>query len=244
MYYEDEGEGQPLLLLHGWGTSGRMWQAQLADLVRDHRVVTVDWRGCGRSDRPARGNTTSDVVTDLAEFVEAVGLRGAVVVGSSIGATFATELALRHPDRVGGVVAVDGPAYWPSEGMTDLVRSLRGDLVADRPGTLSGWVPKWFAPSTPSATIDWTIRQILDSGVYIDELLTESTGYDPRPSLPSLEVPIGYVHGRLDTEIPVEVAKDCASRTPGAELIVLDSGHLPQLEKPAEFTEALRALID
>jgi pimeloyl-ACP methyl ester carboxylesterase len=53
LYYEDEGAGPALLMLHGWGTSGRVWGGQLPDLVTDHRVVTLDWRGCGRSARPA-----------------------------------------------------------------------------------------------------------------------------------------------------------------------------------------------
>ena len=52
LYYEDHGEGQPVVFLHGWGTSGRVWGAQLPGLIRDHRVPTVDWRGCGRSSRP------------------------------------------------------------------------------------------------------------------------------------------------------------------------------------------------
>ena len=57
LHYEDAGTGPALLLLHGWGTSGRVWSSCLPDLVRDHRVVTLDWRGCGRSDHPADGNT-------------------------------------------------------------------------------------------------------------------------------------------------------------------------------------------
>ncbi|MFD0384991.1 alpha/beta fold hydrolase [Streptomyces stramineus] len=60
LYIEDEGSGPALLFLHGWGTSGRVWGGQLREFVRDHRVVTVDGRGCGRSARPA-GATPSTV---------------------------------------------------------------------------------------------------------------------------------------------------------------------------------------
>ena len=65
LYYEDHGAGQPVVFLHGWGTSGRVWGAQLPDLVQDHRVLTVDWRGCGRSSRPATGNTIANVARDI-----------------------------------------------------------------------------------------------------------------------------------------------------------------------------------
>jgi pimeloyl-ACP methyl ester carboxylesterase len=244
LYYEDEGDGRPLLFLHGWGTSARVWNAQLAEFVRDHRVVTIDWRGCGRSARPADGTTIAGVASDVAAIIGKLGLDAPVVVGSSIGAVFATEFALRHPDLVGRVVAVGSPGYWPSTGMLDKVRGLRAGLLADRAGTFVKWVPNWYAPGTSPALIDWTVRQILDSGVYIDELFTECTTYDPRPDLPALRVPIHYLHGSLDAEIPIEVPTTCAALTPEAGLTVLDGcGHMPQQEKPAEFNAALRAVL-
>jgi non-heme chloroperoxidase len=240
LYYEDEGAGRPVVLLHGWGTSGRVWNAQLPALVRGRRVVTLDWRGCGRSARPAAGNTIPGVVSDLAGVIGQLRLDAPIVVGSSIGGVFATELAIRHPAAVAGAVVVDGPGYWPSTGMLEKVLELREALVADRAGTLAAWVPNWFGPRASAALIDWTVRQILDSGVYIDELFTECTAYDPRPLLPGLRVPIGYLHGELDAEIPVEVARTCAALTPDAELAVIEGcGHLPQQEDPAGFTASL-----
>lgn len=58
LYFEETGTGRPVLFLHGWGTSGRAWDSQVVGLAGDHRVITVDWRGCGRSDHPATGNDT------------------------------------------------------------------------------------------------------------------------------------------------------------------------------------------
>ena len=244
LYYEDEGEGPALLLLHGWGTSGRVWQGQLPDLIEDHRVVTLDWRGCGRSDRPAAGNTIAGAVADLAGVIAELELDRPVVVGSSIGGVFATELALRRPELVAGVVVVDGPGYWPSTGMLDKVNQVRAQLRSDRAGILSGWVPNWYAPGTTPALIDWTIRQILDSGVYIDALISEAATYDPRPRLPGLTVPIAYLHGELDAEIPLEVPRTCAALTPGARVHVLAGcGHMAQQEAPAEFTAVLRDVV-
>jgi pimeloyl-ACP methyl ester carboxylesterase len=104
LYYEDEGAGAPLLFLHGWATSGQVWGAQLPEFVRDHRGLTVDWRGCGRSTRPARGNTINGLIADLVEIIGALHLDRPVVIGSSIGGTFATELAVRHPELITGVI--------------------------------------------------------------------------------------------------------------------------------------------
>ncbi len=242
LHYEDAGTGPALLLLHGWGTSGRVWQSCLPDLVRDHRVVTLDWRGCGRSDHPAEGNTIDGVTEDLAAVVKALAIKP-TVVGSSIGGVFATELALAHPELVERVVAVDSPGYWPGTGMRELVQDLRVRLVDDRAGTLAGWVPGWFAPGASRELVGWTVRQLLDSGVYIDALFTECTTYDPRPRLKDLAVPITYLHGELDAQIPLEVPRACAAETPGARVHVLAGcGHLPHQENPRAFTAALREI--
>ncbi|MGW4059644.1 alpha/beta fold hydrolase [Amycolatopsis sp. NPDC004747] len=242
LHYEDAGTGPALLLLHGWGTSGRVWYSCLPDLVRDHRVVTLDWRGCGRSDHPAVGNTIARITADLALLVETLEITP-TVVGSSIGGLFATELALARPELVDHVVAVGSPGYWPSTGMLDKVHYLRKRLVDDRVGTLEDWVPNWFAPGTARGLADWTVRQLLDSGAYIDELFTECTTYDPRPRLKHLKVPISYLHGELDAEIPLEVPRTCAAETPGARVHVLAGrGHLPHQENPRAFTAALRGI--
>lgn len=243
LYYEDTGgAGRQLLLVHGWATSGRTWGAVLPELAAEHRLVTLDWRGCGRSSRPVAGNDIDGVVADLAAVITALGLDRPVVVGSSVGGTFATELGLRHPDLVGGIVSVDGPGYWPSTGMP--IDELLAGLRSNRAGTVADWVPNWYAPGTHSALIDWTVRQILDSGVYIDRHVAEAAGYDPRPRLPGLRVPIQYIHGELDAEIPLEVPRACAALTPGAEVaVVAGSGHMPQQERPAEFVAAVRAAL-
>ncbi|MGK5640935.1 alpha/beta fold hydrolase [Streptomyces sp. URMC 126] len=241
LHYEDEGTGPALLFLHGWGTSGRVWGAQLPAFVPDHRVVTVDWRGCGRSDRPAEGNDIGTVVADLVELIGALGLDRPVVVGSSIGAVFALELALRHPELIAGAVSVDGSAHWPTlePSSSDLAAGLR----EDRAGTLAGWVPGWFGPDASPVLADWTIRQILDSGVFVDGQFDQALAYDPRPALPGLRVPVHYVHGEL-SHIPVAISRECAELTPGAELrVIAGAGHMAHQERPAAFNAALRGLL-
>ncbi|MBV6696729.1 alpha/beta hydrolase [Kitasatospora aureofaciens] len=255
LHYEDHGQeghgrqeahgtGRPLVFLHGWGTSGRAWDAQLADLARDHRTVTVDWRGCGRSDHPVTGNDVAGNVADVLALVDLLALDRPVLVGSSIGASFALEAALAAPERVGGVVSVDGPGHWPSQGMAPELNALMAGLAADRAGTVADWVPNWYGPATSRALIDRTVRQLLDSGVFIDALFTEALSYDPRPALPRLAVPAVFVHGRLDTEIPVEVSEALAALAPHGEIQVIeDAAHMPHQERPAAFNAALRAAL-
>ena len=244
LFYEDNGAGGPVVFLHGWGTSGRVWGAQIADLVSEHRVITLDWRGCGRSDHPATGNSVAGNTADILALIDVLGLERPALVGSSIGASFAIAVALAAPERIGGVVSIDGPGYWPAEGMTERLRKLRAALLADRAGTLAEWVPNWYGPAVGPPTHEWTIRQILDSGVFIDELLTEMMTFDPREIIGDLTVPITFLHGRLDAEVPLKVSQTLAALAPRGEIHVIEGvGHMPHQEQPAAVTTALRAAL-
>ncbi|MFF7637403.1 alpha/beta fold hydrolase [Kitasatospora sp. NPDC008050] len=245
LFYERTGAGDPVLFLHGFGTSGRVWGAQVGDLAADHEVITVDWRGAGRSDHPATGNTIAGNVADTLALITELGLNRPVLVGSSMGATFALEAALAAPELVGGVVSVNGPGYWPGQGMTELIDQLIGNLVSDRAGTLAGWVPSWFGPVAGPELVDWTVRQTLDSGVFIDALLLEAAGYDPRAEMAGLAVPAVFVHGLLDSEIPLAVSETLASLAPrGSVQPIEGAGHLPHQELPREFNLVLRAALE
>jgi non-heme chloroperoxidase len=157
LYYEGHVTGQPLVFLHGWGTSGRVWGAQLPDLVQDHRVITVDWRGCGRSSRPATGHTIANVARDIREFIDVLELPALVLAGSSIAGAFVIEAALAELVRLAGIVLVDAGVHFFSRGMDQQMRDLLAALRADRAGTVADMVPNWYRPGASAAVIDWTV---------------------------------------------------------------------------------------
>ncbi|MFE6274245.1 alpha/beta fold hydrolase [Streptomyces goshikiensis] len=182
LYYEAHGAGRPLVFLHGWGTSGRVWDAQAADLSRDHHVITVDWRGCGRSERAATGYTIADVTHDTLGFLDALELKAPVLIGSSIAGAFVLEAALAAPRRIGAVIPVDAGVHHFSAGMREAMAGLLADLRADRAGTLADFVPHWYRPGADRAVIDRTVRQLLDSTCLIDRLVADQADYDPAPA--------------------------------------------------------------
>jgi non-heme chloroperoxidase len=189
--------------------------------------------------------TIAQIVADVAAVLGALGLDRPVLVGSSMGATFAVELALRTLVPLAGIVAVDAPGHWATQGMTAKLAELRTALRHDRARALTVWVDHWYGPAVGSELRDWTVRQILDASPFIDALLTEHAHYDWRPDLASLTVPVTFVHGRLDAEIPVAVAEEAAALVPGGEVVVVDgAGHLPHQEQPDAFNAILRAVVD
>jgi pimeloyl-ACP methyl ester carboxylesterase len=109
VYYEEAGDGPPLILLHGGTATGRMWQPQIPAFAGQFRVLTPDSRGHGRTDNPAGALSYRVMADDLAAFASAVGAHRPLLYGYSDGGQIALEVGMRHPDLaralvVGGAV--------------------------------------------------------------------------------------------------------------------------------------------
>src|SRR4051812_31507246 len=97
IYYQDLGEGQPVVLIHGWPLSHRMWESQIAALVdAGYRVVAYDRRGFGESGRPAGGYDYDTFASDLDDLMTHLDLRDAVLVGFSMGGGEVARYIGRH----------------------------------------------------------------------------------------------------------------------------------------------------
>lgn len=100
----------PLLLVHGWGGDGREWSAHAEALADRFRVIVPDLRGHGRSEVPDEGNTPAEMADDLAVLLRRLGAGPVIAVGHSMGGQVVNLLAIRHPQLVRSVVALD-PAH-------------------------------------------------------------------------------------------------------------------------------------
>jgi pimeloyl-ACP methyl ester carboxylesterase len=100
LFYQDVGDGEPLLLIMGFGGDSTAWAFQIADFSARHRVIAFDNRGVGQSDAPDRPYTTHMMARDTLGLMDALGVDRAHVIGVSMGGMIAQELVLAHPDRV------------------------------------------------------------------------------------------------------------------------------------------------
>jgi pimeloyl-ACP methyl ester carboxylesterase len=107
-YRDWGGEGQPVVLLHGLASSYRIWDLMAPRLARSHRVVALDQRGHGRSERPDEDFSFATYVEDLRAFMDALEFERAVIVGHSWGGNVALQFAVDAPERVDALVLVDG----------------------------------------------------------------------------------------------------------------------------------------
>ncbi len=111
LYYEQEGGGDPpIVFVHGWCCDHTFFQPQFDHFKASHTVITLDLRGCGRSDRPEHGYDIPTLTDDVAWFCRELKLSKPIVVGHSLGGMMAVELAARYPSLPAALVAVDpGP---------------------------------------------------------------------------------------------------------------------------------------
>jgi 3-oxoadipate enol-lactonase len=107
IHYEEEGSGSPLLFIHGLGSSARDWERQVPAFSPSHRVLAVDLRGHGMSDKPAGRYTIELFSKDVAGLIEQLGLAPVPVVGISLGGMVAFQLAADRPDLINKLVVVN-----------------------------------------------------------------------------------------------------------------------------------------
>ena len=111
LHYVDEGSGEPaFIFVHGWCCNYTFFRPQFEHFRSSHRVVALDLRGCGESDKPEGGYDIPTLADDVAAMCGGLGISRPVIVGHSLGGMIAIDLAARRPSIVGAVVAVDpGP---------------------------------------------------------------------------------------------------------------------------------------
>lgn len=121
LYYHTEGNPEhlrpPLVFIHGWCCDHTFFQPQVDHFKTSHTVVTMDLRGCGRSDQPEDGYDIATFADDIASLCHELGLTGPVFIGHSMGGTIGIELGARYPALTGAVIAVDPPPVNPSSQM-------------------------------------------------------------------------------------------------------------------------------
>jgi pimeloyl-ACP methyl ester carboxylesterase len=236
LYYEVHGEGQPLLLIMGYGSNSGHWFVILPHLASRFNVIIFDNRGTGRSDKPDIPYTAEMMTGDIIGLLDAIGIGAANVFGVSMGGMIAQELALRYPGRVKklvlGCTSCGGPHTVKSspEATAFLFDPERARLSdEERAYSTVPWL--WnedFIDKHPEAVkryVKTTTQYPTPTHGYICQgnfILSHDT-YD---RLPQIKAPALVMCGARDRLIPPENSKILASRIPGAELVIFEkAGH-------------------
>ncbi|WP_328302637.1 alpha/beta hydrolase [Streptomyces sp. NBC_00435] len=255
LFFEDLGprEGAPVILIHGHPFNHTMWAPQTAELIAaGYRVITPDLRGYGRSPVLPGKTLLADFADDLAALLDRLGVEQAVVGGVSMGGQIAMEMRLRHPGRVRALVLCDtsSPPETP-EGKA-FRRALAERLLAEgmKPYT-DEVIDKMLAPynvtGMPRTAAKVTaMMYATDPEGAAAALRGRAERPDYAPVLAALppEVPCLIVVGRDDVYTPVAEAESLHALVPHSVLAVVErAGHLPGVEQPEAFNEALLGFL-
>lgn len=239
IYYEDHGSGPAVLLSHGYSSTTRMWEGQVAALKDRYRVITWDMRGHGQSDSPDDQSLYSEEATcgDMAAILKQLGIEKAVVGGLSLGGYMSLAFNVRYPEMVSALMLFDtGPGY-------------------KNPVAREGW-----NKTADQRAVNFETKglEALGRGAEVrvaqhrsaDGLAKAARGmlaqFDSRiiESLETITVPTLVLVGAKDE--PFLGATDyMIKKIPGAtSAVVADAGHAANIDQPAAFNEATAAFLD
>jgi non-heme chloroperoxidase len=250
VYYEHHhGLATPVVLIHGWAMSSRIWTGTIEALkAAGHAVIAIDHRGCGQSDRDFDDMSIAALASDVEAIVRKETSRPVVLNGWSLGGAVAADAARRLGDRVAGLVLTCGAsprftktADFPYGGdRTDLAATAAA-LAADRAGFFKGLAQSVCVRDVSPETVDWMWGAFIDSGPDVIRSLLDLADIDQRALLAELDAPVlsitGSADGILDPQIGIQAAK-CARN--GTAAIFDGCGHAPFIEDAPKYIATLR----
>jgi pimeloyl-ACP methyl ester carboxylesterase len=254
VHYRDEGEGFPLVLLHGAPSSLHTWDGLAKELSRHYRVIRLDLPGYGLTGPNAAGDYSLGwYMRFLDSFLNALHVDSCYLAGNSFGGRLASEFAYEKKDRVKKLILIAASGY-PHKGEDiPAVKMARNPLL--RP--LVRYV-------TPRFFVAMNVREAFGEGTkvpdetidrYYDLLLREGNRgtfiamcnrkvEDSSPHLKELRTPVLILWGNRDTVMPVEYAEYFHSDIPGSRVIVYDGvGHVPHEVLPEKVAADIQAFL-
>jgi pimeloyl-ACP methyl ester carboxylesterase len=255
-----KGSGVPIILIHGFSSNIYTWRFNIDELAKEFTVYAMDLPGFGYSEKPDRGDfdySISGYADFIESFMDAMGIRKAVLVGNSMGGGVALRTYLRHPDRVNKIVLVDSVGY-PSVGGRFLVFWLmRYPVIGEALMSLN------YRPVIESSMKDgvyydnsFVTDDVIDS--YFDVYKTENAKKTPLWVMRSLSGKPPFEEGEIATvKVPTLIiwgAEDNLLSPEGADLFARDiadskaivlpeAGHMPHEEKADVVNDLISGFV-
>jgi pimeloyl-ACP methyl ester carboxylesterase len=236
-YFTMEGQGNPVVLLHGWGASSQSMATLSGALIDSFRVLAVDLPGFGWSMAPPTAWGIADYAGNVAGLMRETGIRGAALVGHSFGGRIAISLAAKRPALVSRLVLVASAGIRPPRRAGYYVRVTCAKLTR-RFFSLPGWgAMGQYMISRVSGRFG--SRDYLAAGP-LRPTLVKVVNEDLAPLLPAIQAPTLILWGDRDQEVPRRAMEMMAAKIPNARLMVFEgAGHFPFLDMPEKFCGAL-----
>lgn len=249
LYYDERGQGTPVLWLQGLGADHTAWSPQLARFSSRFRCLAPDNRGVGHT-APGGPISLRLLAEDAAALLAARAGEPAHVVGLSMGASIAMELARLAPERVRSLTLVSASAVIEPR-LRELLLAWREIYPRVPPGVFqrqaNTWLFSWRffeRASAAAAVIQYAERAAAPAAWFVAQL-EAAMSHDARGWLPELRVPALVITGEEDAMVPPRLGATLAELIPDARFVVIpQAGHSVNLEQQAPFHHALTRFLD
>lgn len=252
LYYEDRGDGTPIVFLHGATAGLRYFEPQLTGLSDDYRTLALDFRGHGRSDKTQFGHTLPQHARDVRVFLDELGIEDVVLVGWSMGALVSWEFVDQFgTGGIRGLVDVDmEPSPCKREGYEygrfefEDLRDIHTDIQTNPLGLLDREI-EGALNDPPSRTLR---TMMFDEGSRTPPPIAGAMLFelmcDYREVLPEIDLPVLVCAGGRENRRSVAGVEYAAELLPNARFELFEeSGHCLTVEEPNKFNEVLRNFI-
>lgn len=243
LYYEVAGQGDPIVFIHGLGSSARDWEYQVPFFAPRYRVVVFDVRGHGRSDKPPGPYSVPLFAQDTAALIRALEVAPAHIVGISMGGMIALQLAVDEPALVRSLVVVNSGPELVVRTLQERLQILQRFLIVRLLGMrkMGEVLSKRLFPRPEHAQL----RQMFverwaenDPRAY-REAMRALVGWSVADRLDAIRCPTLVIASDQDYT-PVSLKEAYVARIPNAELVVIsDAHHAVSAERPEEFNQVL-----
>ncbi|HEX9775909.1 MAG TPA: alpha/beta fold hydrolase [Actinomycetota bacterium] len=242
--FEERGSGPVLVFIHGFPFDRTMWIPQLAGLAKIRTCVAVDLRGHGLSEDRDPGDYSFDLFADdVAATLDTLKVQEADVCGLSMGGYVAFSMWRRHRDRVRSLILIDTKAEADSD-EARAGREATADLVAkEGMGVLHEKLGPKLVGGNPSQDVIDRVQAMFTATspeIAAADSLAMRDRTDSTPDLPTIDVPVLWLHGEEDQLMPLAGAEASAKEIPGARFVSIPkAGHVASMENPDAVNDAI-----
>lgn len=240
IHYEEHGEGPPLVMVHANPYDRRLFLHQVARFSAFYRVIALDLRGYGLSDKPLEPFTLEDMTQDVLGVCDDLGVAEAIFLGVSVGSGIALKIGLDHATRARALVLVGGS----SRPGGNIQKRIDAFLEQGAERYRRAYMPELFAPGfTETRAGRWVMDLFMDDAHRLDSRsiarIFQARGSENMlPRLGDIDMPVLVINGEHDNSL--ERGRETAAHIRGAEHVVLPgTGHACCIEDPAAFDAAM-----
>lgn len=249
IYWEERGEGDPLLLIMGLGYTMDMWYRTAPVLSQHYRTISFDNRGVGRSDVPPGPYPIAAMAADAAAVMDAAGAARAHVFGISMGGMIAQEFALQYPRRTRSLILGCTSHGGPKSVIADaevIATVMARATMSDEEG-IHAMIPFIYDPSTPRERIEEDLeirrRTLPTAAGYFAQVQGIFT-YESLSRLSRIQTPTLVIHGESDRLIPPENGRRLARLIAGARLVMIpNASHIFPTDQPDATNQAILGFL-